>query len=155
MVHDVVREEAETVERARRVKVHRHACPAVLILADTFDSGSLVEVAGADTFPFKSQQRQLLSLLRPDQSTYRITSQSVPHATMSSFCDFIMSVSCSRTSRALRSSLACRKCLIAHWSLNLQSFVFCASVHLAGTQDVTSATCPFAFHWVYVFNNVR
>ena len=48
MVDGVVGQVAETVERRGRVQVHRHARPAVLVLADALDARSLVVVRRAD-----------------------------------------------------------------------------------------------------------
>lgn len=54
MVDDVVGKVPESVERRRRVKVHRDGRAEVLELPDTLDAGGLVEVGAADSFTVRS-----------------------------------------------------------------------------------------------------
>mmetsp|Transcript_4895 Transcript_4895/g.13354 ORF Transcript_4895/g.13354 Transcript_4895/m.13354 type:complete len:230 (-) Transcript_4895:514-1203(-) len=50
MVHDVVRRESKAVQSTAGVHVRRHARPAVHILSDALELGSVLEVGGADGF---------------------------------------------------------------------------------------------------------
>ena len=86
-------------------------------LPNTLDSCSLVEITSSDRFPVTRNK----PLRRPHDREVAclITSKSVPAEMSSIFWNFMISSSCTRTSRAFRKSLGCKKWRTHHSSLYL------------------------------------
>lgn len=108
---------SKPVQRAGGVKVGREPGSNVDELANALDTGRLMEIPSGDRFSgslVSQWARHATSVL-----TYLRTSKSVPAEMISIFWNFMISSSWTRTSRALRRSLGCKKCRMAQSSRNL------------------------------------
>jgi hypothetical protein len=84
-------------------------------LPNALDSRGLVEVTSGNRFSITKDEPQ--EKLHDQEVAYLMTSKSVPAEVSSIFWNFMMSSSCTRTSRALRKSLGCKKWRTHHSSL--------------------------------------